>query len=152
MKKILLYTFRTFPRIGELSELNTELFVFGKLKEDLPKFLEMLKNLQPDIIIGIAKSTSNISRFETKAVNIFNKTKKVSKDGREYYSLNYPSGGYGNIKVNNSYTDSFCNWTMYKIAENTKVKHQFVHMAKSGMKDFIEYLSVGQGIPPARSE
>lgn len=138
--KVLLYTFRSFPWVRELKKLDIELFVFGKLKEDLPKFLELVHNTKPDFIVGVAKS-SKTSRFETRAVNIFNNTKKISKDGRGHYLLDYPSGGFQNIKVNNSNTHSFCNWTMYKIAESTKIKQQFVHIAEIDLDVFKSYLT-----------
>jgi len=137
---MLLYTFRTFPWAQELSELNIKLFIFGKLKEDLPRFLELVNKVRPDIIVGIAKSPNRVSLFESRAVNIFNKIKKVSHDGTERYALDFPSGGLENIKVNNFYTDSFCNWTMYKIAESTKSKQQFIHIAEKDLDCLQDYL------------
>lgn len=140
MKKILLYTFRTFPWIEEFSGIDVELFIFGKLKEGLPKFLELVNKVRSDIIVGIAKSPNRASRFESKAANIFNKIKKVSHDSNECCDLDFPSGGFENIKVNNSYTDSFCNWTMYKIAESTKSKQQFIHIAEKDLDCLKDYL------------
>lgn len=78
-----------------------------------------------------------------RAVNIFNRDKKIDKDGARKYNLDYPKDGYKSVKVNLNYTDSFCNWTIYKIAQMIQaqdIKLQFIHINKSDIVILYEYL------------
>lgn len=141
MNNCLIYTFKNFPY---KSVLGTSAFEFNKLKSDFIKLEKEIKNLSPQFIIGIAKSPNKTSRFESKAVNIFNHSKKINKSGVDEYKLDYPIQGYKSITVNKGYTDTFCNWTMYKIAElvsNTSIKLQFIHVSEEGLFDLQEYLT-----------
>lgn len=141
---MLVYTFRTFPYKSALSKFCDNYFVFGKLKDDLKKFVRIVGQRRPDLIVGIAKSSKNYSRFERKAINQFNKTGVISKDGAPSYKLYYPSKGYKAIKLSDKPTDSFCNWTMYKIAEyinKSKTRLMFVHIKEKDIKKLLIYLS-----------
>ncbi len=138
--KILFYTFKNFPWKNKFKKIK--FFEFKKLKEDLLEFESIYNENMPIYIIGIAKSR-NTSFFETKTVNSFNKNKKISKFGKDVYTLTYPIKGFSSIKLNHGYTDSFCNWTMYKISEiinDSQTKLQFVHITKSDTKLLNEYL------------
>jgi len=141
MKKALIYSFLNFP-FAELVEYPID-FKFHKLNEDFLEFICLINSKKPDLIIGIAKSPNSKSRFETMAVNIFNKRKSIDKKGLEQYELSFPINGYKNISVNKKYTDSFCNWTMYKIAqhlEGNNTNIQFIHIAKNDLQDLNAYL------------
>ncbi len=129
--KILYYTFRTCPFKDKIPDA----FVFGKLKEDLIAFIEKIRSEKPDIIMGIAKS-GNSSYFERIAINQFNNAKKISKDGKEFYELSLPKNPI--FAVSNNSTDSFCNWTAYKIADflennglNTRLR--FIHLREEDL-------------------
>ncbi len=145
MKSILIYTFRTFPYIKKLNSVTDEVFVLGSLKEDFLKLEKLILENEYDYIIGVAKS-NKISVFETKGVNRFNKG-KILKEGKDSYSLDYPHNGYLKIGVNNSYTKSFCNWGIYKVAKfvvDNKLpsKHSFVHIQEKDIPVLRQYLEL----------
>ncbi len=138
---LLCYTFSTFPDIQFIERHN--MFVFHKLKSDLIAFLSLIEKVQPDIIVGIAKSPNSKSRFERMAINKFNRTKLINKSGEPSYKLSYPAEGYKNISLHKSYTDSFCNWVMYKLSEHLLEKSiplQFIHVAPKDIDILDEYL------------
>jgi hypothetical protein len=134
--KKLVYTFRTFPEISLLEESFGNVFVFGKLKEDLEMFLHEIKNEKPDLILGVAELPKRykISKFESQAINQFHQINKVSKHGKDSYPLFIPDIGDSSFRVDlKKNDDSFCNWTMYKICEyiglsNNDIKHTFCHI------------------------
>ena len=138
---MLIYTFRTNPFKNKLLEKFPNLFIFGKLKEDFNKLSESIINNNPDYILGIA--SSNNSRFEPVAINKFKKTKKISIQGQKQYDLFIPQS---NIKKSFSPTDSFCNWTMYKIAEfieknKLSTKLIFAHLEQNDLPNLIRTLN-----------
>ena len=131
MSNIIVYTFRTFPEIEKLREIFGEVFVFGKLKEDLKKFTKIIETKKPKYILGVAKGKS-VSQLEKYAINKFGKTGKIDKDGLEQIELYIPKELEKDFKISTKQTSSFCNWTMYKIGsyllENKlKTKLIFVH-------------------------
>jgi signal recognition particle receptor subunit beta len=124
--KTLTYTFRTFP----FKEKIPSAFVFGKLNEDFKMFSNKILIERPDLIVGIANNSNN-SRFEKLTINRFNKIKKISRNGPDSFELNLPPNPSFSISINT--TDSFCNWTTYKIKEFLKnnslnTKLIFVHI------------------------
>lgn len=126
--KIIIYTFRTFPKIAELQQEFGDIFVFGALKEDLKTFLEILEKEKPDLVLGIAAEKN--SRVEQVAVNRFNKGKIIA-GGSDIIQLHIPKDIV--FKVAQNPTRSFCNWTMYKIANfikenNLSTKFIFIHL------------------------
>lgn len=132
MKDKLVYTFKNFPYRAMLS--GYPYFQFHQLSRDIIDFAEQLERYNPKLIIGIAKSPTKQSFFESQAVNIFNRTKKVSKTGPQSFPLFYPPEGYGSIRVRSGYTDSFCNWTMYRISElivEKDIKLMFIHISEN---------------------
>jgi hypothetical protein len=101
-------------------------FVFGKLKQDLETFRRLIEKNRPEIVLGMAEVESS-SRFETFAVNQFN-LNKINRQGRESYSLFVPPEI--SFPVTTNTTNTFCNWTMYKISEiiqGMNCKIAFVH-------------------------
>lgn len=135
----MIFTFRTNPFKEKLQSKYGKVFVFGSLKKDLETFsAEVLKN-KPQYIIGIAHS--NFSRFESKAINRFNRTKKINKKGKDEISLFIPQNN--SFKASTNTIDSFCNWTAYKIAqliEENKLdtKIMFVHLGEKDLDALYE--------------
>jgi hypothetical protein len=140
MSKVI-YTFKTFPHSQILDSYNP--FVFKKLKENFIELSKIVSEQKPAVIIGVAMSTNKNSYFESRTLNIFNREKKISKIGIEEYALNYPTNGFEEIIINSSYTDVFCNWTMYKISEyiaDTEIKLQFIHINEKHLSILDKYL------------
>ncbi|MBN2015983.1 hypothetical protein JW766_04070 [Candidatus Dojkabacteria bacterium] len=130
--KILAYTFYSAPFKEQLQDLFGDLFVLKKLTHDLPKLLSQVLEQKPDYLIGVAKFGYR-SQYESVAINQFHKNKKVSKTGPFKYKLFIPKSKNSVIKVAQRPSDSFCNWTMYKIShliqeEKLKTKLIFVHL------------------------
>lgn len=69
--KILLYTFRTFPK-DLLEEITPkyDVFVISKIKDDLEKLKQLIETNNPANVIGFALSKD--SRQEQLAINRFN--------------------------------------------------------------------------------
>ena len=131
--KILAYTFRTFPEIERLKDIFPNVFIFGKLKQDLKLFKEEILKEKPDLILGIAIIKKE-SQIESKTVNKFNNY-SISKNGCESYELFIPDN-LSDFNINKGTTTSFCNWTMYKISElvnenNFNTNLSFVHLNSS---------------------
>jgi pyrrolidone-carboxylate peptidase len=110
----MIYTFRTSPFKDELQKQFKEVFIFGSLKKDFEEFKRKIAESKPKYIIGIAK-TENNSQFETTAINQFNSTKKINAEGKLEFNLHIPTNNP--FKISKKASDSFCNWTMYKIAQ-----------------------------------
>lgn len=130
---MLVYTFRTFPKI---SELPKETFIFSKLKTDFEDFKQIILNEKPNFIIGLA-ATDGASRFEPVAINKFGNG-FIVKDAAERLGLFVPDDTGGFI-VASQPTSSFCNWTMFKIQnfidESTPLsKLIFIHLNMVDMK------------------
>ena len=145
MSKILIYSFKSFP-YEEVIDRPVN-FWFHKLNEDISKFKKIIKETSPEIILGLAKSRSNSSRFETKAVNVFNKSKTIDKEGISEYLLNYPQKGFKQIKVNKGFTHSYCNWTMYRVSQiiqEKDTKLQFIHIREEDINTLNDYLKTLQ--------
>jgi len=135
---MIIYSFRTFPWITELPS-NT--IIFGKLNEDFEKFREIVLHDKPDLILGLAKADK--TRVETQAINRFNKSKKIIAGGPESYDLYLPNFAE-DLNLASKPADSFCNWTMYKIAnlieeEKLETRLSFIHLCDKDFK-FLEYL------------
>lgn len=144
LAKSLTYTFRTNAFKDDLFGINNELFVFGKLKEDLNNFCSKILNGSPDLIIGVAKSDS-YSRFESIAINRFNKTKKIIRGGDPFFELFIPSNTEFNISK--IATDSFCNWTAYGIMSfiknnNLRTRLCFVHLNEKDTSNLRQLLHI----------
>ena len=125
---MLIYTFQTYPWLSQLKTEHPNLFVFKKLRAELPSLFNRISQENPQYIIGIAKPIHNYSQIETMAVNRFNQTKKVSPKGKDGYSLFIPPILPSGIVISPSPTDSFCNWTMYKIAEQLEKENLSAHL------------------------
>ncbi|HNZ70423.1 MAG TPA: hypothetical protein PKJ86_00225 [Candidatus Dojkabacteria bacterium] len=142
LKRVLIYSFTNFPYKHLLSRSVD--FIFHHFNNDIEQFSLLIKEKNPELIIGIASSRSRNSYFESSAVNIFNKKRKIDKNGVPKYLLDYPTHGFDRIIVNNGYTDSFCNWTMYKIAQlidGTETSLQFIHINQKDIEVLNQYLN-----------
>ncbi len=100
-------------------------------------FKKIIAERKPKIILGISGVVGK-SRIETKAINKFNNG-TVSRNSREFYDLYCPKIG---IDKANRPSHSFCNWTMYKIAELLKhkkidTKLAFLHLGTDSKKNKI---------------
>ena len=136
---MLIYTFRTCPFKDKLQEYFPELFVFGNLKQDMNVFCQQILEKKPKHILGIAKG--DFSRCEIVAINRFN-NKKINKTGTNEYKLEI----IRTIQESNQPTHSFCNWTMYKIAEfidkqNMDIKLSFIHSTKQDVDKILVHLT-----------
>lgn len=132
---MVVYTFRTFPEIEKLKENFGEVFVFGKLKEDLEKFIKIIETKKPKYVLGVAK-TKNVSQFEKYAINKFGQMGTINKNGLSKIELYVPKKIDKGFQISTKTTNSFCNWTMYKIGEyllkyGLDIKFMFVHYSAS---------------------
>ncbi len=128
--KTLYYTFRT----NKFKDKIPEAFIFGKLKEDFEVFSKRILEENPDLILGIAKSSK--SQLEQFAINQFNKNKIIDKNGPKSINLYIPNKT--SINKSKKTSDSFCNWTTYKIAKllldnNLNTKIAFAHIKEEDL-------------------
>lgn len=125
---ILVYTFRTFPYTEDLSDIFPNIVIIRKLKEDLEIFYDLIIKQNPDLILGVALSNSTNSIFEPIAINQFHKKSKVIKDGKPKLSLFVPEVEGTDFNISSKPTDSFCNYSMYKVQsflEKNKINTSF---------------------------
>jgi len=144
MNNILIYTFRTFPWLEDIKSISKDIVVLNTLKVDILEVEKKFKQNKYALLLGIAKGR-DISVFETKGVNQFNKGKILS-DGKNSYPLYFPKQGFENIKVNKGYTTSFCNWGMYMISKlieesSPRSKHVFVHIKGENIPVLSRYIT-----------
>lgn len=140
MRPLLVYSFRTNKHLQTFENKKIKVFVFGELKKDLLKFQELINELNPKIIIGLAEIKSN-TRLETTAINSFGNNKKISRSETESFKLH--------ILQNNPFllsatpTKSFCNWTMYKISEliqGKDIRLSFIHFNQKDISKMISLI------------
>lgn len=137
----LVYAFRTFRPIDELKKINSDIFVFSKLKEDFKRFEELLDK-KPFRILSVA-ITKGPSRLEPLAINRFNEGNIIT-GGKELLPLHVPANRPAGLRIASKPTRSFCNWTMYRI-QHVIIKHGyttelvFVHV---NVKDIDELRSL----------
>jgi len=144
MNNILIYTFRTFPWLEDIKSISKDIVVLDILRVDILEIEKKLKQNKYALVLGIAKGRGN-SVFGTKGVNQFNKGKILS-DGKNSYPLYFPKQGFENIKVNKSYTTSFCNWGMYMVGKlieesSPESKHVFVHIKEEDIPLLKRYIT-----------
>jgi hypothetical protein len=114
--------------------------VLGKLKESLQDFFDLVLEKNPDIILGVALSNSGNSFFEPKTINQFNENAKVEKIGKDEFLLFVPNIKESNFKISSKPSDSFCNYTMYKIKnfleqKDIDIPFAFSHLKKEQIKE-----------------
>lgn len=139
MKDILIYTFRTFPYIEKLKSKFDDIIVLDKLKRDIDFLCTKIVEVNYKSILGIAKSTKNNSCFEPLTINQFHKGKKVVNGGIENFMLYVPNLDGTNFQISRVPTDSFCNYSMYKIKHFIdknilKTRFSFAHIIKPDIK------------------
>lgn len=145
MNNILTYTFYSNPFSSQLKEIFGEVFVFHKISEDFPRLaLEILKR-KPQYILGVANFKYRIPQFEHTTINKFHKKGKVSKTGSDQYPLFLPDLAGTPFRKSPRTDDTFCNWTMYKVAhfldqEKMNTKLMFVHMTDRYLNDLKDLI------------
>jgi pyrrolidone-carboxylate peptidase len=140
MKSTLVYSFRTNKHLDKFKEEGVEVFIFGKLKEDLKKFQDLIERLKPKFIVGLAEIKTQ-SRLETLAINSFGQKGKVNKVGKDFYYIY--TQAQAPFPKSKRPSNSFCNWTMYKIAEivSTKnTKFSFVHFNRNDLEKVLHFV------------
>ncbi|HEY0908138.1 MAG TPA: hypothetical protein VGE35_02190 [Candidatus Paceibacterota bacterium] len=138
MEKLLVYSFRTNKHIVAFKEAEIDVFVLGKLKEDMAKLVELIEKRQPARVIGVAEIKTK-SRFESVAINSFGPKGKVNRRGKKSYALYIPKSPI--FHVSKIPTRSFCNWAMYKVSEaigSRGVRHSFVHFNRGDIPALIK--------------
>jgi len=128
--KIFCYSFRTYPQLERLTCIYDDVFVFGALNQDFVRARQIILGTKPKLILGFATPGKSEPRIEPIAINQFNRTKKIVTSGPSQYNLFIPE--LVDISIASKPTDSFCNWTAYKIAHlvsthGLKTKVTFVH-------------------------
>ncbi len=136
----LVYTFRTFPYQEELKREFGNVFVLGKLKEDLEQFLALILKEKPTLIVGVALADSNYSHFEPITVNRFNKNTKIIKEGEKELLLFVPNLQETTFRISPKQTTSFCNYSVHKISsfletERLTIPFAFTHIKKEDIKN-----------------
>lgn len=142
MSKLIVYTFRTNPFKTVMQENGKDIFIFGSLKKDLESFKEYLLKEKPNCILGVA-TTKGKTQIETRAINAFGK-RKLSKTN-EGFDLTIPRSTI--FPSATQPTTSFCNWTMFKIAEyisskNLPIKLSFIHFNPKDIQLMINFLQM----------
>jgi hypothetical protein len=139
--RVVVYSFRTNKFLSQLRATGFDVFVFGKLKDDLVRFQQLVEDAKPSRIVGIAVVKTR-SRFETRAVNRFGRRGKVSPAGKASYLLYVPPESM--FPRSRRATTSFCNWTAYKtseFAEPKGIKVSFLHFNDNDISAVIDFLN-----------
>ncbi len=139
MTRLLVYTFRTFPHTEDLKREFGDIFILGRLKEDLERFYDSILKEKPKMILGIALSNSDHSYFEPKTINCFNRNTKIIKNGKEELTLFVPKIRETKFQISPKQTSSFCNYSMYRIKsfleqEELTIPFLFTHIKKEDIK------------------
>ncbi len=133
-RKVILFTFRTFPEdlLESLETTKDQIFIFGKLKEDIERFKEVLKHSDTDHAIGFALSGK--SRQETTALNKFN---NGSIDVSAPVSRVLKVLDKSPFKEASKPTHSFCNYAMFTLSEF--IETSFFHIKNEDFRKFVTY-------------
>jgi hypothetical protein len=141
MGKVMVYTFRTYKDADQLKRIfEVDVVVLGELKKDIENLCNRLLVEKPEYILGVAKSNRK-SVMETIAVNNIH-GHKINQKGLDRYELVVPSPGV--FEPVNRTTNTFCNYSMYKIAEYIKqnrleTKLMFAHLNSKDLKKMREF-------------
>lgn len=143
--KMLVYTFRTFPYQNELRKEFDDLFILGKLKEDLQRFFKLIREEKPILIMGVALADSKQSFFEPRTINKFHRIGKVTREGKEEFLLFVPDLQNKIFKISRNPSSTFCNYSMYKIKffleqEKLAVPLAVTHIKREDIKRLKETL------------
>ncbi|MCB9822734.1 hypothetical protein H6800_00475 [Candidatus Nomurabacteria bacterium] len=132
--KVILFTFRTFPAeiLKSLEDINVEVFIFGKLKEDIERFKELAKQTDANHAIGFALSST--SRQELTSLNRFNKGKiDISAPSSRELKILYKSP----FPVAKKETYSFCNYAMFALSGF--IETSFFHVKEDDFTKLVSY-------------
>jgi hypothetical protein len=136
------YSFNTKFTREILRPRFPDIFILSKLKQDLEVFLKQLEVEKPEFVVGFAElKRGKFSKFESIAVNDYNRNSKVIKGGLDSFKLFIPKDKPNDFRVCKTTTTSFCNYTMYKIAHfiNEKqlpTKLVFIHLNEKDIRHF----------------
>lgn len=139
--RTLIYSFRTNRHKEFLQQSFEHVFIFeNTLKEEFERLKTLILTKKPDWIIGIGMIKRKRAVFDYAAINKFHKNGSVTKNGKEEYPLFIPDDGAQSFKKAPFTTNSFCNWTAYKIAEfieknNLQIKSSFIHLHEDFLPD-----------------
>ncbi|MFA6197691.1 MAG: hypothetical protein WC734_00855 [Patescibacteria group bacterium] len=142
MGSTLCYSFRTNKHLDLFRQNDVDVFVFGSLNSDLARFERKLVSEIPKRIIGLAH-TKKATQFEAVAINTFGSNKKIARPGQDCYYLD--TNNASGFQISKVPTTTFCNWTMYKIAEyiskhSNNIKFSFVHFNESDLDSIIKHI------------
>ncbi len=134
-RRVILFTFRTFPAelLKSLEDIDVEIFIFGKLKEDIERFQNIVKINGANHAIGFALSAK--SRQETTALNKFN---NGSIDVSASVSRELKVLDKSPFKVANKPTHSFCNYVMFALSGF--IDTSFFHVEQEDFVKLATYL------------
>lgn len=145
MNNLHIYTFSTNPYRDHLKTLFDDVFVFRRLHDDFRQLAVDILKRKPRHVLGIAHFKYQIPRFEPTAINQFHKRGRITKTGPEKYPLFIPKLEGTPFRTSATPSDSFCNWTMYKIANflaenNLQSKLMFVHMKERYLDSLVDVI------------
>lgn len=138
---LLIYTFRSFPYKDIVEKLGVEIYVLDKLKTDLAELMNRIRENKPYLIVGFAKAHGKTTTIEKYAINQFHKNSKVDPNVDEMKLLmDLPSKTVYKIRENP--TDSYCNYSMYKIRRLLNYEHldsqfYFLHVTETDLKRIV---------------
>lgn len=140
MMKILVYTFESFQSKEALERLG-ELVVIRKPKADIQQVCSLLVLGSYDLVLGVAKNRWR-STVEPVAVNNIH-GHKIDKGGLDKLALFVPSPIPFCVAVGT--TRTFCNYTMYKVAnclkdERLDTKFVFFHLRERDTEKMVEFI------------
>lgn len=135
----MVYTFKSFPYTKELNLLYQDVQVLKSLKKDLDAFTKEIRRIKPAQILGLAKSTRKFSTIEKYTINQFHGKKKITNATEQKLELTVPNRLNNCFKINKNPTDSFCNYSMFKIQwflkENKlEIPFSFIHIVEKDLK------------------
>lgn len=122
------YTFRS---VGVPADLRDRVFVLSQLDRDIVNLCQLIQLHSPSWILGVGNGV--VTQYESTVKNVFHRSKRVLLDGPDAFSLFVP---VTDLSICNVPTDSFCNWSAYRIAaflqtERLTIPLSFLHVAKT---------------------
>lgn len=142
IKSLMVYT---LSNNSLLNDIFNDIYVMHSLKRDIKQFCDQISKKKPKYILGLADGHYKNSKIEPIAINVFNKNKKIIKGGQDKLSLFTPGFTNEAFGISNYPTDSFCNYSMYKIqhflVENyLESKFVFIHINLNDLELLSNYL------------
>ncbi|MFA5091155.1 MAG: hypothetical protein WC483_00705 [Candidatus Paceibacterota bacterium] len=141
---MIVYTFKNFPYINELS--NTKVVIFEKLNKDIEAFCQTIIKIKPNFILGIARSEEKYSIVEKYTINKFHGNKKVISNARDKYELFIPNEIRKYCIIREKATESFCNLSAFKIKNflinnDLDIPFSFIHVTQNDIVKIMNILN-----------